>query len=40
MAPEQIGYYDVNYCHDLYVRGDTWGPPELYVEQFGVVDVF
>ena len=39
MAPEQIGYYDVNYCHDLYVRGDTMWTAELYVGQFGVVDV-
>jgi choice-of-anchor B domain-containing protein len=38
-APVALGSYSTNYCHDVYVRGDTMWTAEIYVGQFSVVDI-
>lgn len=37
--PENVGGYDLVYCHDAFVRGDTMYTAELYAGRFGVVDI-
>lgn len=38
-APVALGSYSTNYCHDVYVRGDTMWTAEIYAGQFAVVDI-
>ena len=37
--PTYLGVYNAEYCHDIFVRGDTLWTAEIYKGQFGVVDV-
>ncbi len=37
--PPIVGLYNEEYCHDVFVRGDTLWTSEIYVGQFAVVDV-
>lgn len=37
--PTYVGQYNTNYCHDTYVYNDTMWTSEIYLGQFGVVDV-
>jgi choice-of-anchor B domain-containing protein len=37
--PEFLGIYDQAYCHDGFIRGDTLWTAELYLGEFGIVDI-
>lgn len=37
--PHIIGKYTLNYVHDGFIRGDTLWTSEIYMGQFGVVDI-
>ncbi|MFN3939271.1 MAG: LVIVD repeat-containing protein, partial [Chitinophagales bacterium] len=37
--PEIIGGYDLEYCHDGFVRGDTMYTAEIYAGNFVIVDI-
>jgi choice-of-anchor B domain-containing protein len=37
--PQIVGTYTTNYVHDGFIRGDTMWTSEIYVGQFGVVDI-
>ncbi|MDO8366364.1 MAG: choice-of-anchor B family protein [Saprospiraceae bacterium] len=37
--PHIVSKYAANYVHDVFIRGDTMWTSEIYVGQFGVVDI-
>lgn len=39
LNPPIVGLYNEEYCHDVFVRGDTLWTAEIYEGQFAVVDI-